>query len=682
MTEQVKTTVVIVTYNSAPVITAALQSIPDGVPVVIVDNNSSDETRSLISARFPYVLLKNSGANLGFARAVNLAAMSVETELILLLNPDAVLAGGAVEALESEMLKDPNLGVLAPVVLEGDGSLTTAAAGYEPSMWRMFTHSFGLSRIAGRVRALRGHYLLRRQINATRPTEVSWVSGGCLMTRRSTFRQLGGITERWFMYAEDVDYGLRAHDAGWGVQVVPTATATHQVGASSAHVSDVRTEWLQNLHDLYRLRFGAGKIRSRIWLAIVGVGFSARASVSRIRRDAGAERRFEAYFTAAMRLFRDAQEPQQVRSEGAGRSRGARYYPVARTAHLERLSKMQPAVFYYTRTRQDWDLGSTPSNTEVVRVHYLQLLRKVIFDSFEYLEIPEPLALTLLPQMTLLAALTKVRNVFRPRTRLKLVFYAIENFNQVEKLRTRFRLPRAFLRTAINLPLQIVLSETTRVAFGTEGSLETYREQLGVYKWKSLRAETREFPALASAEEIGGTKEPAKICFLGSFEERKGILRLMAAWPMVEREVPDATLTIMGHGPLAREVVDFSRRHTSVIFIENPSRSRIRSELETAHVLVLLSQPTPVWREQIGLPILEGLSSGCEIVTTFETGIASWLVENGHAVVDHSAADEVIAAAITGAATSTRTSEAVRAALPIQDGRIQADRWLFTGEAP
>jgi glycosyltransferase involved in cell wall biosynthesis len=90
---------------------------------------------------------------------------------------------------------------------------------------------------------------------------------------------------------------------------------------------------------------------------------------------------------------------------------------------------------------------------------------------------------------------------------------------------------------------------------------------------------------------------------------------------------------------------------------------------------VLPSQPSATWREQVGLPIVEGLSYGCTIVTTTETGLAGWLSEHGHRVVAADADDGELAAAV--AAALLNPVEDVVASLPDHDGRLAADAWMF-----
>jgi glycosyltransferase involved in cell wall biosynthesis len=107
----------------------------------------------------------------------------------------------------------------------------------------------------------------------------------------------------------------------------------------------------------------------------------------------------------------------------------------------------------------------------------------------------------------------------------------------------------------------------------------------------------------------------------------------------------------------------------------------VHEVLRQSAVLVLLSQPIGGWREQIGLPILEGLSHGCEVVATSETGVADWLAARGHAVVPPGAGPEVVADRLDEALRRAPTRRGSLSDLPRTDQRLAADRWLMTGPA-
>jgi glycosyltransferase involved in cell wall biosynthesis len=211
------------------------------------------------------------------------------------------------------------------------------------------------------------------------------------------------------------------------------------------------------------------------------------------------------------------------------------------------------------------------------------------------------------------------------------------------------------------------------IAYGTEGARDVYRVNL------PLRSDMAEMliPALPAAAGVPTVDRGSRVVFLGAFVARKGVRLLMEAWPTVHAARPDATLTLVGKGSLVDEVRAFAQHDDSVEIVEDPPRAEIRDILSRSLVLVLPSQPSPTWREQVGLPIVEGLEQGCAIVTTTETGLASWLDEHGHSVIEGDADAAALARAIIGQIEAGDRSAAILASLPPRDGRLAADAWMF-----
>ncbi|WP_213814534.1 glycosyltransferase family 2 protein [Glaciihabitans sp. dw_435] len=301
-------TVLIVTYNSKHVIDACLGPLSDGsLEIICIDNASTDGTPTHIRSRYPTVRVIDSGSNLGFAKAVNAGAKQASGSNYLLLNPDAIIELESVNALSSLLAADSSLGICAPLVSDPESEFATIGAGLKPSIWRMFLHSSGLSRLSGSLPFMTGHYLIPRNIG-NNLTTVDWVSGGCLMIRSSAWVAADGLSERWFMYAEDIDLCLRVGRSGYGVVVDSNATAIHEVGGSSSNVDGrVSTVWITNLFDLYATTIARTSHGPLAWKAIVGVGFRGRAvayralAIARPRKKLQALRnahRFSIYATA------------------------------------------------------------------------------------------------------------------------------------------------------------------------------------------------------------------------------------------------------------------------------------------------------------------------------------------------------------------------------------------------
>lgn len=302
---------VIVSYNTRDLTVACIKSLManttgDRDEVIVVDNASADGSPAAIESAFPDVIVVRNDENVGFARAVNQGLQLASGDFVMLLNPDCEVGPEAADLLIDYLHLHPAVGVVAPLVAHPEGRLDVLSAGYLPSAPRIAAHFFGLSRIpfvGGRLHALN----LRPGANSDIPREVEWVSGACLVASRSLFADLGGLSQRWFMYAEDMDFCARVLDRGLKVVHLPTARVTHEVGASSKTASML---WVDNLEDFYIQRFKPSRPTLFLWRLIFSLGLASRSAAYRFRaitrrQDAAAwmtkARTFDAFLRRSVR---------------------------------------------------------------------------------------------------------------------------------------------------------------------------------------------------------------------------------------------------------------------------------------------------------------------------------------------------------------------------------------------
>lgn len=351
-----------------------------------------------------------------------------------------------------------------------------------------------------------------------------------------------------------------------------------------------------------------------------------------------------------------------------------RLYEVVRSAHLERARLGPPATTVFRTRRYDFDpvLAEGLDLVEARTAWSMALL--LARSRIAVLEINEPLMRSSLARTAV--AVLVVRAAARLRRRpVSVVTYAIENRDpfsgpSIGPLRSRLR------RWLDHRLARAVAASVDRIAFGTAAAEELYRGRLPAIS----RATSALVPALPAACTCGPlVADPDHVLFVGALSPRKGVDLLLDAWPEVVRLRPTARLTVVGSGPLQELVADLAVRRPDVTLIVDPPRVEVHRALREAALLVLLSQPTSTWREQVGLPLVEALAHGCTVVTTRETGLARWLSDHGHAVLCPTADRLQVAAAIAGALGASRPAASVLADLPEVDGRLAADDWLTSG---
>jgi N-acetylglucosaminyl-diphospho-decaprenol L-rhamnosyltransferase len=277
-------TVVIVSYNSEDVISGALELIVGipGIEIIVVDNASIDSTITDIEVSFPAVRVMKMKQNLGFSRAVNLGIEASTSKNIMLLNPDAAIDASSIYQLLNECRAD-GVGIVAPLICDPGNRLQIVSAGHFPTAKRMFLHFTGLSRFSKQYMGLQGHYLLPFNLLSDN-MDVEWVTGACMLFTKQTWERVGHLSERWFMYAEDIDFCYRVKSHGLSVRLMPKVEATHLVGQSDSTASfSANPAWILNLHDFYDAEFASNKIQSISWCIVVSAGLWSRSLLFRLR---------------------------------------------------------------------------------------------------------------------------------------------------------------------------------------------------------------------------------------------------------------------------------------------------------------------------------------------------------------------------------------------------------------
>lgn len=282
--------VIAVTYNSEAIIAKFLDqlepAIAGGAEVIVVDNESSDGTTAVLNSYSPRVIVRSMGWNSGFARAVNSGVSASSHRFIAVLNPDLSIQPTGLLRLMDVLAADDEVGLVGPLIRQADGISGNSGAGRFPTVWRTVTTLWGLSLLAG-PGVLEGTVLLQRQVGQRR--DVDWLTGACLVTRRSHWDTVGGLSEEWFMYGEDVDLGWKVRGSGLRVTVEPSVTAEHAVGGSSgeARVRDkdsnpLEAAWIVNQYDFYKRRMSRGPVDEFAWWLVAWLGLQGRSVAHRL----------------------------------------------------------------------------------------------------------------------------------------------------------------------------------------------------------------------------------------------------------------------------------------------------------------------------------------------------------------------------------------------------------------
>lgn len=343
-----------------------------------------------------------------------------------------------------------------------------------------------------------------------------------------------------------------------------------------------------------------------------------------------------------------------------------------RGADVALLDSMGPAEVWYFLPHVDLPpADQLPASC--VRVTPISAIRRVFTTRADTIEIPEPLWARFLPMALTLMIAARVARMTTGTPRWS-VFYALENNTPDQALFGRSRVPRLVRKAFVAVLGWVVSPMIDRVAFGSPSARRAY-ESMRTLKIPEALVLT-ELPARPD-EPTGVHRAAHHALFVGGLELRKGIEPLLRSWETVETSLPDATLTIIGSGPLEPTVrrwaeVDPVRRTA----LGQVSHDDLDNHYKNADVLIAPSIRDGRWREQIGLQLREALSAGLTIVASDETGLADWLAQHGHHVLATDRLAQLLPSKIQAALENPLDRPSVRASLPPLDQRVHADLWL------
>ncbi|MBN2369729.1 MAG: glycosyltransferase family 2 protein [Vicinamibacteria bacterium] len=274
---------VIVSYNTKIDTLRCLASLHDAtarpLEIVLVDNDSTDETAAAVRDAYPDVIVIEPHENLGFSRANNLGLRRARHPYALIINSDAEARPGAIDALAQLLDERPRVAIAAPRTFNSDGRLQLSF-GPPLTPLRELRRLFQDRALRARQAAARDR--LEKMCREER--RPAWVSGSCFLARAQVLTAVGLFDEKFFLYEEDVDLCLRVRRAGWTVVFTPTADIVHHEGRSAAHDRrHVKLEYHRSHLRYYRKHNGPlATAALRLWL-LGRAGFGWLAALLRRR---------------------------------------------------------------------------------------------------------------------------------------------------------------------------------------------------------------------------------------------------------------------------------------------------------------------------------------------------------------------------------------------------------------
>lgn len=283
ISKTIDVSICIVNWNTKELLRDCLNSIKERTAgltceIIIVDNDSRDESVQMVKSDYPECLIVERKENLGFARGNNEAVKNASGKYIFYLNPDTELITNAIYGMFIFLEKNADFGAVGCKLVTSDGEIQFTCARTFPTPFNQFSLLAMLNRLFPRSRQL--STVEMEYWDHTDSREIDCLSGACIMARKHIIDGLNGFDDAFFMYAEDVDLCYRIRSEGWKIYYLAEERIFHHEGASSKkkanrHFSAI----MQRVSNCYFFTKHFGRIKALKYRAAVAAGSIIRLFV-------------------------------------------------------------------------------------------------------------------------------------------------------------------------------------------------------------------------------------------------------------------------------------------------------------------------------------------------------------------------------------------------------------------
>ncbi|WP_438966750.1 glycosyltransferase family 2 protein [Flavobacterium sp.] len=204
----------------------ALENI-DG-EIIVIDNNSSDDSCAMMKEKFPNLKLIENKQNVGFPKGNNIGVAEAKGEFICILNPDTVVAEDTFTKILNTEHCQLNTGIIGCKLIDGTGNFLPESKRGVPTPWVAFTKIFGLYKISNFF----GKYYAQH-ITENQSGKVDILVGAFMILKRDLYNEVGGFDENCFMYSDDIDLSYMVLKSGKENYYFHETSVIHYKGEST-----------------------------------------------------------------------------------------------------------------------------------------------------------------------------------------------------------------------------------------------------------------------------------------------------------------------------------------------------------------------------------------------------------------------------------------------------------------
>lgn len=199
--------------------------------IIVIDNNSDDDSCEMIKSLFPNIKLIQNKENVGFPKGNNIGIAQAKGEYICILNPDTVVAEDTFVKILAFAERQENLGIIGCKLIDGSGNFLPECKRGVPTPWVAFTKMAGLYKVFPKSRLFGKYYAQHLSKNETGNVDI--LVGAFMLMKRDLYEELGGFDEDCFMYSDDIDLSYRALKSGRFNYYFHETTIIHYKGEST-----------------------------------------------------------------------------------------------------------------------------------------------------------------------------------------------------------------------------------------------------------------------------------------------------------------------------------------------------------------------------------------------------------------------------------------------------------------
>jgi GT2 family glycosyltransferase len=252
--------VIILNYNVRYFLELCVLSVQKAIQnldaeIIVIDNNSSDDSCMMMKQRFPNIKLIENKENLGFPKGNNIGVAQAKGEYICILNPDTVVAEDTFEKILNSKLITHNsqLGIIGCKLIDGTGNFLPESKRGIPTPWVAFTKIFGLYKLFPKSSLFNKYYAQHLGENQTGKVDI--LVGAFMVMKRELYNDLGGFDENCFMYADDIDLSYRALQNGKSNYYLAETTVIHYKGESTTRDQKYMKHFQEAMQFFYKKHF-------------------------------------------------------------------------------------------------------------------------------------------------------------------------------------------------------------------------------------------------------------------------------------------------------------------------------------------------------------------------------------------------------------------------------------------